>query len=338
MVGVLALVEGSALRTDLGALVEQAVGIDHVVDDGALADLLALELPLGRQVVAVVVAEMVVGGDGERLDTGVDQELGEDGLELGLTRLQVITADEGLVTLGELNASRNESVLGTTVDERLTLEDGRNSEEGRRGDLGVRLLDGAEEGIGGVVDAGNDVAVTLGVGGPENDDAVQVVVLLELADVGTDVVEMRLLVLSRDEVVSTSLLVGSDEVGVVDGGEGRGEQSHVGLDLALEVVVEDLGALHGLVHRETRDVPTAESEIVGVDHGEDIADGNVNVLAGIVSTNAHGGGTEHRPDVVGLLDTILSSPSDVVAVGQDSGAQGSAVVASQADHQQSSVI
>src|SRR5882762_9474996 len=46
-------------------LVKQPVGIDHVIDDAALADLLRLELGFGGEVVSVVVAEMVVGGDGE---------------------------------------------------------------------------------------------------------------------------------------------------------------------------------------------------------------------------------------------------------------------------------
>jgi hypothetical protein len=41
---------------------------------------------------------MVVRNNQERFDTGVDEELGEDGLEFGLSGLQVVTTDERLVT------------------------------------------------------------------------------------------------------------------------------------------------------------------------------------------------------------------------------------------------
>lgn len=63
-------------------LVEELVGLDHVVDDRALRDLLGLELSLGRQVLSVVVSEMVVGRNREGLDSSVNEELGEDGFDL----------------------------------------------------------------------------------------------------------------------------------------------------------------------------------------------------------------------------------------------------------------
>ena len=65
--------------------VQQVVGGDHIIDDGRLGDLLGSELSLGREVLAVVVTEMVVRGDAQGLDTGVDEELGDDRLELCLT-------------------------------------------------------------------------------------------------------------------------------------------------------------------------------------------------------------------------------------------------------------
>jgi len=89
VVGVLALLLSRRRR-----LVEQGVSSDHVVDDGALADLLALELALGAEVAPVVVAEVVVRGDAEGLDAGVDEELGEDRLELRLAALEVVATDE----------------------------------------------------------------------------------------------------------------------------------------------------------------------------------------------------------------------------------------------------
>ena len=47
---------------------------------------------------------MVVRRDAEGLDAGVDEELGEDTLELRLARFEVVAADEGAVPLGERDA------------------------------------------------------------------------------------------------------------------------------------------------------------------------------------------------------------------------------------------
>lgn len=303
-----------------GGIVQQAVGVHHVVHDTGLGDLLGLELALSREVLAVVVAEMVVGRDGERLDARIDEELCEDGLELGLTRLEVVTTDERLVLLGQLDDTRDKGVLGGTVDKGLALENGSDGKDGGRRNLGVRSADRVEHVLGGIVDTGDDVAVTFGVGGPEDDDAIEVVVLLELADIGADVLEVSLLVVAGDQVVGAGLLVGRDEVGVVDGGEGLAEKSHVGGDLALEVIIQDLGAHHGLVEGHTRDVPTSENEIIGVDHGENIGDGDVDLLASLwIGTDLDCGCTKDGANVVGTLATFLGVPGDVVTIGEDSG-------------------
>ena len=71
-----------ALGSGKGRLVEEAVGVNHVVVDAALRDLLELKLGFGGEIAPIIVAKMVVGGDGQRLDTCVDQELSEDGLSL----------------------------------------------------------------------------------------------------------------------------------------------------------------------------------------------------------------------------------------------------------------
>jgi hypothetical protein len=55
--------------------------------------------------------------DRERLDSSVDEELGEDRLDLGLTRLEVVSGDEGLVVLGKVDAAGDEGVLRCSVDE-----------------------------------------------------------------------------------------------------------------------------------------------------------------------------------------------------------------------------
>ena len=215
VIGVLAL-SLLALGSRDGRLVEQAVGINHVVDDAALGDLLRLELGLGRKVASIVVTEVVVGGDGKRLDASVHQELCEDGLELRLARLEIVTSNEGTVALSKLNDTRNEGVLGSSVDERLAFEDSGNSEEGGRGNLGMGILDRVQEVVRGIIHTRDNVAVPLGVGGPEDDDTVQIVGGLEFANVSTEFVEVNPFVVSGDEVVCAGLLVGGDEVWVVD--------------------------------------------------------------------------------------------------------------------------
>lgn len=56
-----------------------------------------------------------------------------------------------------------------------------------------------------------------GITSPENDDVVQAVILPERANISTDVIEMRLLDVSGDEIASGRCLVGNNEIGVVDG-------------------------------------------------------------------------------------------------------------------------
>lgn len=45
----------------------------------------------------------------------------------------------------------------------------------------MTLLDSLDQVISGVVDTRDDVSITLGVGGPENDDLVEVVLCLEVS-------------------------------------------------------------------------------------------------------------------------------------------------------------
>ena len=233
VVGMLALSNRDAFGSNCRSLIQKAVSINHVVDDAALADLFAPKLPLSRQVVAIIVAEMVVRSNRKRLDASVDEELSKDGLELGLTRLKVITTNEGLMTLSELDSSWNKGVLGSTVDEGLTFQDGRNCKKSGGGDLRVGEFDGSKEIVRSVVNTRNNVAVALGVGGPEDDDSLEFMVLLELPDVRADVLEVCGLVSTRNHIVSARLLVRGNEVGVVNGREGSTEQCHMGRDLAL---------------------------------------------------------------------------------------------------------
>jgi len=316
-------------------LVEQAVGVNHVVDDAALRNLLRLELGLGGKIASVVVTEMVVGGDGERLDASVHQELGEDGLELGLTRLKIVTSNEGTVALRKLNGARNKSILGSSVDEGLALENSGNSEEGRWGNLGMGVFDRVQEVVRSVVHTGDDVTVSLGVGGPKDDDTFQVIGGPELADVRTELLEVGLLVTSGDDIVCTSLLVGGNEVRIVDRGKGFAQVSHVAGKLALEIPRENLSTSHSLVEWQARDIPSAEDEVIGVDHGQHVTKRNINILASDgVNSQTDRGSTEDRSNVVGLLNAGLCMPDNVVTVGEDGSGEGRAVISSNANHHQ----
>jgi len=236
--------------------------------------------------------------------------------------------------LGESNAPGYERVLRRTVDEWDALKDRSDREDGRGRHLVVRGLDGVQEIVCGVIHAREDVGEALRVGGPEDDELLELIVGLERADVSAELVEVDLLVVSGKEVVRTFLLVGGDEVWVVDGGEGL-DRGHKGNELALEVPGEDLGTLHSGIERGTRDVPPADDKVIGVHGREDRGEGDVDIFGrGGVDTETNGRSTEDRANVVGRLDALLGAPSDVMRVGEDRGGQSGAIVATKANHHQ----
>ena len=225
---------------------------------------------------------MVVRGNGQRLDTSIDQKLGQDALDLCLTRLEVVSANESLVLLCELDTTGNKGVLRRSIDEWHTFEDRRNGKDGRGGDFLVGRLDCLEEIVRRIIDTGNDFGVSFRVGGPEYDEIVQLLFRFELSNVRSDLVEVLALVITGNEVVGSVFLVGSDKVGVckaLNGVQARlqcpltidtwhGNHSlHVGFQLPLEVPLENLGTRHGLVHGHTRNVPSANDKVVGMNHG-----------------------------------------------------------------------
>ena len=163
-------------------LVQDGVGSHHIVHNVALADFLGAELLGGVEVQAVVVAQEIEGGNRSELDTGVDEEVNQCRLHLGLAGLEVITTNESLFLLGELDTARNKSILRRTVDERNPLKDGSNREDGRGRDFAVAGLDGIQETGCGVIDAGYNFGVTFSVGGPEDDYLVKTIGVLEGAE------------------------------------------------------------------------------------------------------------------------------------------------------------
>jgi hypothetical protein len=115
--------------------------------------------------------------------------------------------------------------------------------------------DSDEQVVRHVVHARKNIAVPHRVHGPEDDDAIEIV-LLEAANISPEVLEIGLLVVARNDVIGTGLLVGSNEIWVVDRWPGSAEERHV------RRVGGHLGTGHGLVHRRTRYTPSAEDEVI----------------------------------------------------------------------------
>jgi len=314
VVGMFPLTNGSTFR-NFRSLEKKAVGVNHVIDNTTFADLLAPELPLSRQVTTVVVSKMIIRSNGKWLDTGVDKKLGKNRLKLSLAGLEIVATDEGFMTLSELDGTRNKGVLGSTINERLVFEDGSNSEESGRGNLRVGVLDRIQEVIRGIIDTGDDVAVTLGISGPEDNNAIETVVQLKLANVSTNLIKMSSLVSARNKIVGTLLLIGRDKIGIIYGRKRLAEESHVRSNLALKVVIQDLSAHHSLIKTGTRDIPTTKDEVVGVNHGKNIRYWNMYFFAIGIGPNADSRCTQERTNVVGLLNALFGMPRDIVAIG-----------------------
>lgn len=315
----------------LALRVQDAVGLHHVVHDVGLGDLLAAELLRRGQVLAVVVAQVVVADDGGRLDAGGDEEVYQHGLHLGLARLEVVAADVHAVARRQLHGAGHEGVLGRAVDVGAALQDGGHGEDGGGGHLRLGAVDGGEQVVRRVVQAGHQLGEALRVGGPEDDHLVQAVGRLELLDVSADGGQVGALVSAGQHVVGALALVGGDEVGVVDGGQGL-EGIHALVQLALQVVVQHLCAAHGVAEGHAGDVPAAQHQVVGVHHGQQGREGDVDVTAA-GGAQAHGGCLGDGADVVRALLARLRVPRDAVLVCQDAGRQRRAVVAAPAhDH------
>jgi hypothetical protein len=97
-----------------------------------------------------------------------------------LARFEVVTTNEGVVSLGELDATRDESVLWRTIDEWNIFENASNCEDGRWRNFFVSILDGLKKVVGSIVDAFKELGKTFGIGSPLDDDFVESVVGLEL--------------------------------------------------------------------------------------------------------------------------------------------------------------
>ena len=134
-------------------LVEDGISLNHIVDDVRFGNFLGAELLLRAKVLSIIVTEVVVAGDRGQLDTSADQEVNEGRFHFGLARLEVITANEGVMLLGKLDSTWHEGVLGGPIDERDALQNRGDSKDSGRRDFLVASLDGFKEVVRGIIDA-----------------------------------------------------------------------------------------------------------------------------------------------------------------------------------------
>ena len=165
----------------LARLVEHSVGLDHVVHHVGLGDLLGAELLLRAEVHAVIVAKVVIAGNGRELDAGIDHEVDKCRLHFGLTRFEIVSTDKSTMLLREVDGSRNKGILGRTVDERSILENAGHCKDSRWRDFLMTVLESLEQIVSSVIDALYKVRVALSVGRPLHDDLVQAMSFLEFA-------------------------------------------------------------------------------------------------------------------------------------------------------------
>lgn len=258
--------------------VEDLVGLENVFHAAALGDFFGLELRLGGEVAAVIVAQVVVGDDGLGLDACTDQEVHDVGLDLGLATLEVIAHNEDALALCQLEQAGHECVLWGPVDEGTAFKHGGDGIDCAGGHFGVVLLNGLHEDLGGAMHFWVFHAEAFGVGGPQHDDLVQVVLLLEVTNVLPDGIDMLHLVVARQHVISSSALVGCNEVWVVDGREWH-QVLHVGRQLLLQVVLEYRSTAHGVSKIHFADIPTRNHDITRVHRGKNVLQWHEDLLA-----------------------------------------------------------
>ena len=78
---------------------------------------------------------MIVGNDRLKFQASRDEKIGEDGFQFCLSALEIVTGDEHLPFLSQIDNTRNQGILRTTVDVRAIFQDRSTGEYVRRADL-----------------------------------------------------------------------------------------------------------------------------------------------------------------------------------------------------------
>mmetsp|Transcript_6537 Transcript_6537/g.13689 ORF Transcript_6537/g.13689 Transcript_6537/m.13689 type:complete len:212 (-) Transcript_6537:443-1078(-) len=211
---------------------------------------------------------MVVRYNCYGLDSGRHKKIDKHALHLGLPALKIVSCDENLTLLREFDDSRHEGILRRPIDKSAALLQRCDSETGGSGYLRLVPPNGSKKIVGGVVDPLLHGGETFRVGRPEHDDLVERVFFFKVADVLSDLVSLFLF-RSGQDIVRAFGLVCCDKVRKVHGGE-RFDLLEVGVELLLEVHVQDLGTFHGVTQVHGRDVPPTPLDLIRIDHGEHV--------------------------------------------------------------------
>lgn len=136
---------------------------------------------------------------------------------------------------------------------------------------------------------------------------------------------------SLQDVIGTSLLVGSDEVRVVDTTK-RLDLGHFLVDESLQGGFKNRRTVHGIGQVHAADVPTADGEIVRVNHRQHVMEGDIDLLVGLrIGSELDGRAHDNRAVVVGSTFAFTSGPDETATVGEDAGGDGGSIVTTQTD-------
>jgi hypothetical protein len=242
-------------------IIEQRI-VKNILDAFWFGGFLGLELFLWGQVLAIVVAQVVVRHTWFGLDACTSEEIHEGGFEFGLACFEIIADQQS--TEGGVFQARDEGILGWAVDENAVLLERCQGEDSWGCDFRVIFFDGFSYIFIGIIHSWNNKWVSFGVGSPKNYDCAQVVFLLEGSNIIADNLQVFGFFIAGEEVIGSVLLVGSDEVRVVDWFQ-RFVVFEEGLQLLLQLIVEDLCASHGAGKIQRVDIPSSNNEIFWVD-------------------------------------------------------------------------
>jgi len=196
-------------------LVQDLIGGNHIIYYIRFADFLASELLGSREVLSVIVTQVVVAHNGSWFQTSGDQEIDQNRLDLGLSRFEVVSTNEDVVSDGHLHQTRNEGVLRGSIDVSTAFHDRCNSVQSGRRDLFFTSLDSIQEVSFSVIHTTDDISESLGVGRLQHDDLIHLIGRLEVADILSNFLH-HLNFGSSEDIVCSVLLIGGNEVWNID--------------------------------------------------------------------------------------------------------------------------
>lgn len=122
---------------------------------------------------------MVIACDRCELETGIDHEINQGRLHLGLTRLEVVSTNKRAMFLGKFDSTFDKGILRRAIDEWSFLKNTGYSKDCGWGNLVVAVFNRIQKIVSGIIDAKQSFCISFGIGCPKNDDFVKIMVTLE---------------------------------------------------------------------------------------------------------------------------------------------------------------